>query len=121
MLTERRKYQRYPLTLTTQKTEENGTVTELRILEMSVGGCFLQWFAGAELGDNFRLKIPLLNRNFLPVFCKVIYRFPNKGIGIKFVNLTKFEQDLIAEIIFAHVRNENLATQKSLELTDSFR
>jgi hypothetical protein len=117
MLLERRSHQRYALTLTAEKTDENGLVTQIQILELSVGGCFLQWFSGAELGDNFRLKIPLESGNVLPVYCKVIYRFPNNGIGIKFVGLTRFEQDLIAELIFSHVRQEKLLNEKSLKVS----
>ena len=46
--------------------------------------------------------------NRLPVTCKVVYCFDDKGIGAKFVDITKFEQDLIAKTISASLEMDGL-------------
>lgn len=108
MLQQSQRHQKYEITLFGQRADENGSFVRLRILELSIFGCFIEWFPNVQLGESFRLKIPLANGNALPIQCKVIYRFPNNGIGVKFLDLTQFEQDLIVELIFINLSQKNL-------------
>lgn len=117
---ERRKYERFSFILEAQREDEKGASAKVRVLEISVTGCFVEWFDDARLGDGFRLKIPLANGNFLPVFCKIIYRFTNIGVGVQFPDLTEFEQDLIAETIRFQMRKQFNATVEPFALPDGF-
>lgn len=99
MLEERRKYERFPLSLVIQRESEKGIASKITILELSINGCFVEWIDDARVGESFRLKIPLLRGSCLPVASKIIYRLNNTGIGFKFIDLTKFEKDLLAEVI----------------------
>ena len=54
------------------------------------------------------MEIELPNKNFLPLRCKALYRFENAGIGIKFVDISKFEQELIASIIANKLEQEGV-------------
>ncbi|MFL6374147.1 MAG: hypothetical protein ACJ73D_05725, partial [Pyrinomonadaceae bacterium] len=43
--------------------------------------------------------IQLPNANYLPLASKALYRFDNAGIGVKFTDISHFEQQLITRII----------------------
>lgn len=84
-----------PATIVTKYGEQQDTILQ----QISVGGCFTDWEENIYAGDEFRLEIRLPNGNKLPLRCKAIYRFENTGIGVRFVDVSQFEQDLIASII----------------------
>lgn len=59
-------------------------------------------------GDEFRLEMSLPHKNKLPLKCKVIYNFDGKGAGIRFSDISRFEQDLLAEIIMQKLEEEGM-------------
>ena len=76
--------------------------------QISVGGCFTQWEESIYAGDEFRLEIELPNGNRLPLKCKALYRFEDSGIGVRFVDISGFEQELVSEIIADRMAKEQL-------------
>ncbi len=76
--------------------------------QISIGGCFTDWEENIYPGDEFRLEIDLPNGNRLPLKCKAIYRFEDTGIGVRFVDITQFEQEFISKIISERMRREGL-------------
>jgi hypothetical protein len=76
--------------------------------QLSVGGCLANWDNDFYPGDEFRLELELPNGNRLPLTCKVVYCFDDKGIGAKFVDITKFEQELIGRTISARLELDGL-------------
>lgn len=70
-----------------------------RLEQISIGGCFTGWEENIYIGDEFRMEIELPNKNYLPLRCKALYRFEHTGIGVKFVDISEFEQELISGII----------------------
>ena len=84
--------------------EKRGTLLQ----QISVGGCFTQWEESIYAGDEFRLEIGLPNGNRLPLKCKALYRFEDSGIGVRFVDISEFEQELISEIIADRMAKEQL-------------
>jgi hypothetical protein len=106
MRVERRKYSRFSFVQLAERETVFHAFVKIRVWETSVGGCFVEWFEDARLGDEFRLKMRLPNGNFVPLVCKIIYRFTGIGVGVKFLELTKFEQDLVAEIIKFEMRRQ---------------
>jgi len=81
--------------------------------QISVGGCLAEWDENLFTGDEFRMEIELPNGNRLPLVCKVLYRFEDNGVGVKFVDLTKFEQELVSRIISHRLDQEGLPVQIS--------
>lgn len=69
------------------------------------------WDDDIYIGDEFRMEIELPNRNYLPLACKALYRFDHTGIGIKFIDISRFEQDLIAKIVEARLESEGVPLQ----------
>ena len=84
-----------PATLITKYGEKQQTLLQ----QISIGGCFTDWEENIYAGDEFRLEVELPNRNLLPLRCKAIYRFEDTGIGVRFLNISQFEQELISKII----------------------
>jgi hypothetical protein len=76
--------------------------------QISVGGCLVPCREDLYPGDEFRLEIQLPNGNFVPLSCRAIYRVDEMGIGAKFLDITKFEQELVARIIRARMESDDL-------------
>ena len=85
-----------------------GERRETLLQQISVGGCFTQWEENIYVGDEFRMEIPMPNGNRLPLKCKALYRFENSGIGVRFPDVSEFEQELISEIISDRMAKEQL-------------
>ncbi|HEX6127016.1 MAG TPA: PilZ domain-containing protein [Pyrinomonadaceae bacterium] len=84
-----------PATLITKYGERQQTLLQ----QISIGGCFTDWEENIYAGDEFRLEVELPNKNRLPLSCKAIYRFEDTGIGVRFLNISQFEQELISKVI----------------------
>jgi hypothetical protein len=93
-----------PATLITKFGEKQETLLQ----QISIGGCFTDWEENIYTGDEFRLEIELPNMNRLPLKCKALYRFENTGIGVRFFEITAFEQRLISKIISNRIQLEGL-------------
>ena len=99
MTIEKRRFIRFSLDIPSFRFAENGYEKEVMIRQLSVGGCQVDWDDSDFTDEIFRLEFPLPNKNRLPLTGKVIYRLPGKWVGIKFEEISQFEQELIAVII----------------------
>jgi hypothetical protein len=88
-----------------------GEKQETRLQQISIGGCFTGWEENIYIGDEFRMEIELPNGNFLPLQCKALYRFDHTGIGVRFLEITQFEQELISKIIAGRLDEEGVPLQ----------
>lgn len=93
-----------PAVLHTRIGEKHETLLQ----QISIGGCLLDWDETVFTGETFRLEIRLPNGNWLPLTCKALYKFENNGIGAKFVEITRFEQELVGKIITHAMNKEGL-------------
>lgn len=111
MSIEKRRFIRFSLDIPAVRFSKYGEAIEIMLNQISVGGCFAEWDESILVGDEFRLLIQLPNRNWLPLACKVLYRFTDSGIGIKFLDITQFEQELISKIISRNLETQGLPLQ----------
>ena len=88
-----------------------GEAVETIISQISIGGCLAEWDESVYIGDEFRLLLELPDKNFLPLTCKALYKFPDNGIGTKFLDITQFEQELLAKIISHSLEMQGLPLQ----------
>ena len=88
-----------------------GEKQETILQQISIGGCFTGWEENIYIGDEFRMEIQLPNGNFLPLHCKALYRFEHTGIGVKFLNISQFEQELISRTIAHKLEQEGVPLQ----------
>ncbi|HEY0427955.1 MAG TPA: PilZ domain-containing protein [Pyrinomonadaceae bacterium] len=106
MSIEKRRYIRFSLDIPAIRYNKYGETVETLLHQISIGGCLAEWDENVLVGEEFRLLIQLPNGNWLPFTCRALYRFTDNGIGVKFLDITQFEQELISQII-----SENLETQ----------
>jgi hypothetical protein len=88
-----------------------GERQETRLEQISIGGCFTGWEENIYVGDEFRMEIELPNKNYLPLQCRALYRFENAGVGVKFIDISGFEQSLISKIIAHKLDMEGVPLQ----------
>jgi len=111
MAFEQRQFIRFSLDIPAVCYTKYGEAQETLITQISIGGCLAEWEEDVYVGDEFRLLMQLPNKNFLPLICKALYKFADNGIGIKFVDITQFEQELLAKIITQTLREQGLPMQ----------
>jgi hypothetical protein len=108
MSIENRQHLRFSLDIPTFRRAETGEQIEILVRQISIGGCLLDWGDFVLRQDDFRLEFVLPNNNRLPLYCKIIYRAVGTSVGVKFEGITRFEQELLADIISANLENEGL-------------
>jgi hypothetical protein len=111
MSNEQRRHIRFSLDIPAIRCTKYGEAVETTILQVSIGGCLVEWDENVYTGDEFRLLIQLPNKNFVPLLGKALYKFENNGIGTKFLDITQFEQELVSSIISHHLAQQGLPMQ----------
>ena len=106
-----RKHIRFSLDIPAIIYTKYGERLETRLEQISIGGCFTGWEENIYIGDEFRMEIELPNKNYLPLHCRALYRFEHTGIGVKFIGITEFEQELISRIIAHKLEAEGVPLQ----------
>lgn len=108
---EHRRHIRFSLDIPAVRYTRYGEAVETMISQISIGGCLAEWDENVYVGDEFRLLIQLPNKNYLPLTCKAMYKFADNGIGTKFLDITQFEQELLAKIITKTLEKQGLPLQ----------
>lgn len=108
MSIEQRRHTRFSLEIPAVIFTKHGERQETVLQQISIGGCFTGWEENIYAGDEFRIEIQLPNKNRLPLACKAVYRFENTGVGVKFIDITEFEQSLVSKIITEKLTAEGL-------------
>jgi hypothetical protein len=103
-----RQHIRFSLDIPAVRYTKFGEKLETLLHQISIGGCLLEWDENLLTGEVFRLEIQLPNGNWLPLVCKVLYKFEDNGIGAKFIDITRFEQELVGRIISHALSQEGL-------------
>ena len=111
MSLEHRQFIRFSLDIPAIRFSRYGEAVETILHQISIGGCLAEWDENVLIGDEFRILIRLPNQNFLPLACKALYRFTDNGIGVRFVEITEFEQELVSQIIAQTLTDEGLPLQ----------
>ena len=108
MSIEQRRHVRFSLDIPAIRYTKYGEAAEIAVTQISIGGCLTEWDENLYPGDEFRLLIPLPNKNFVPLTCKVLYKFEGNGIGVQFLTITQFEQELLSKIITQTLERQGL-------------
>lgn len=108
---EHRRHIRFSLDIPAVRYTRYGEAVETMISQISIGGCLAEWDESVYVGDEFRLLLQLPNKNYLPLTCKALYKFADNGIGTKFLDITQFEQELLAKVITKALEKQGLPLQ----------
>jgi hypothetical protein len=106
-----RKHIRFSLDIPAIIYTKYGERQETRLEQISIGGCFTGWEENIYIGDEFRMEIELPNKNYLPLYRRALYRIEHTGIGVKYIGITEFEQELISRIIAHKLEEEGVPLQ----------
>jgi hypothetical protein len=111
MSIEQRRHIRFSLDIPAIRQDAGGERHPIVLHQISIGGCLTSIDESIFTGDEFRILLRLPNGNFLPLVCKALYKFAGTGIGAKFVEITEFEQQLLADVISQTLEAEGLPLQ----------
>ncbi len=111
MSIEQRRHIRFSLDIPAIRYTKQGEAFETLVTQISLGGCLAELNEDLYIGDEFRMLIQLPNKNYLPLACKAIYKFADHGIGAKFLNITQFEQELLASVISHTLKKHGVPLQ----------
>jgi hypothetical protein len=111
MSIEQRRHIRFSLDIPAIRYTKYNEAVETILSQISIGGCLIEWDESVYVGDEFRLLVELPNGNYLPFQCKALYRFEDGGIGAKFLEITRFEQELLTKIITNALEKQGLPLQ----------
>lgn len=105
---EQRRHIRFSLDIPAIRQLKYGEAMETVLHQISIGGCLLEWDENIFVGDQLRILARMPNGNYLPLAGKALYIFNGVGIGVRFLDITKFEQELLAKIITHSLESQNL-------------
>ena len=103
-----RRHNRLAVDLPAFRITADGEKLETLIYQLAVGGCLIAWDESIKKGDTFRMEIQLPNLNWLPLTCKAVYCFTEDAIGVQFEDISKYEQDLVVEIMSNKLTREGI-------------
>ena len=104
----KRRYIRFSLDIPALVSDEHGVEHEIMFREISVGGCLAELAETYAKYDEIRFELTLPNNNRVPILGKPLYYSANQGIGIRFHDVSQFEQELVASIISEILEHEGL-------------
>ena len=74
---------------------------EARVDDVSLGGCFVNTYAQAELQEDINLEIQLPSGEWLPLRGKVASYQPGVGFGMSFTSLSENEAAVLKELLLS--------------------
>ncbi len=69
------------------------------VANLSVGGCFLEARAPLPSGTRVRLELDLPLVGWTWLISQVVHTHPNRGFGVRFVDLTPRNQEALARAV----------------------
>ena len=70
-----------------------------RLSDVSLGGCYVETLSHVTIGEAIQFMINLPTGRWLPLRGEVVYHQPNLGFGVRFVNLSDDEREMLAYVI----------------------
>lgn len=108
---EQRQHISFSIDIPAVRHTAHGEKFDIELQQISLGGCLFNFDENITAGEVFRMLIQLPNGNWLPLSCKAIYEIKDIGIGAKFNDVTRFEQELLSQIISANLKQSGLPLQ----------
>jgi len=85
-----------------------------RVTDLSEGGCYIDTMGEATNGEILRLKLQLPDGAWLNLIGEVAHQSPPMGFGMKFVDLTEAQLEMLRSLI-SHETAQN--SPKDLQLS----
>lgn len=75
---------------------------EARVSDLSLGGCFVDSILDVSEGEKADFSLHLPTGQWLRLSGEVVYKFPQIGFGISFIDLTEEQRSLLKDAIRSH-------------------
>ncbi|MEO7674663.1 MAG: PilZ domain-containing protein [Pyrinomonadaceae bacterium] len=82
--------------------ESSSGKREVRISDLSMGGCYIDSIAGVSQGENVRFTLSLPGRGAAELSGTVVYVHDGIGFGLQFSALSDEQQDVLRQVIEAN-------------------
>jgi hypothetical protein len=98
MTAERRKQRRFDVCLDATWNGMRGN-SNVRVTDLSEGGCYLDTIAEARKGELVQLKVKLPGGDWLVLKAEVAHVFPRIGFGLRFIDLDNEQQSKLQSLL----------------------
>ena len=95
---ERRRSERVSLLLEVYVEGLSGQYTA-RISDISLGGCYIESIMPVAIGERVQFKLQLLTGRWMLLRGEVINYQPSVGFGVRFVDLTMMERNVLKNVL----------------------
>ena len=113
MSTPQRQYTRFTLEIEARIRTAAGERVEAVVSDIGLGGCFFEGLWVEAAGERFSVEIRMPNGNWLPIDCERV-RQEDGGVGVRFIEVTLFQQDLLAGVIATAARKAGIPERTDL-------
>lgn len=73
---------------------------EVRISDLSAGGCYVDTIVGAQEGEPVNLQFKMPSTGEIMAFsCEAAYVFEGMGFGVRFTSLTEQHKDFLDKLM----------------------
>lgn len=72
---------------------------DARVTDLSEGGCYVDTLGDATVGEILRFKLQLPSGDWLDLIGQVAHETPPLGFGMKFVDLTDEQREILHSLI----------------------
>lgn len=90
-----------------------GERVEVAVPDIGLGGCFFEGLWVEAAGERFGVELRMPDGNWLPLDCERV-RQEDGGVGVRFVDVTLFQQDLLARVLAAAARKAGIPERTDL-------
>lgn len=108
MRIERRKHQRYPLSLELRLAAASGK-SEVRLSDLSFGGCYVDTIGQVTVGEEVSFEINVPAFRWVPFRGTVQYMHPGFGFGVSFAKLNSVQEAVVGQLL-----NQSITTPVAL-------
>jgi hypothetical protein len=98
MRIERRKHQRYPLSLELRLAAASGK-HEVRLSDLSFGGCYIDSIGQVFVGEKVSFEINVPTLQWVPFGGTVTYTHAGFGFGVSFAPLNSVQEAVVAQLV----------------------
>jgi hypothetical protein len=70
-----------------------------RVYDLSLGGCYVETLGQVDRGERIRFEIELPSGRWLRLEGEVMYAQPNMGFGLRLLNLSGTDRDMLAQLV----------------------
>lgn len=113
MSTAQREFTRFAVFIEARIRTANDERVSAVIGDIGLGGCFFDGLWVEAAGEKFGVELRMPNGNWLPIECERV-RQEDGGVGVKFIDVTLFQQDLLAGVIADAARKAGIPERTDL-------